>query len=84
MIYGNFSHHQGDQGRFWRDHFDQRDMPRIIVRAPEAVLVEPATLLSGVFWGGFCELDGTSPAHDFSTSPARKRHGHNEGDDAQG
>jgi len=69
VIYGNFSHHQGDQGRFWRDHFDQRDMPRIIVRAPEAVLVEPATLLSGVIFWGFANSTEPPPTMVFQPLP---------------
>ena len=45
------------------------DVPRIIVRAPEAVLVEPATLLSGVIFWGFANSTEPPPTMVFQPLP---------------
>lgn len=48
---------------------------------PAPTAAQPAIAL-GYFKYGI--IGATLPNHDFSTSPMRKRHGDNEGDDAKG
>ena len=65
-IFHTFTGIKGDSGEII---LNNGDVPRIIVRAPEAVLVEPATLLSGVIFWGFANSTEPPPTMVFQPLP---------------
>ena len=65
-IFHTFTGIKGDSGAII---VNNGDVPRIIVRAPEAVLVEPAILLSGVIFWGFANSTEPPPTMVFQPLP---------------